>query len=123
MLGSGRTLKFTNRVRKEAARKFKRIQRHKIRKTFYKKNLTIEEQLRRLKQKINSPTERFFKKSEIYQQKANLKTAEGQTIREKYKLIDRTLESPRNKLECQRLCDIAGVSKVEFYSWKKRKVP
>ena len=38
MLGSSRTLKFTNRVRKEAGRP-------------YTKNLTIEEQLERLKQK------------------------------------------------------------------------
>ena len=70
----------------------------------------------------NPPTgERFFKKSEIYQQKANLKTAEGQTVREKYELIDRTLESPSNNLSVSALCDTAGVSRSGFYSWKKRK--
>ena len=70
----------------------------------------------------NSPAgERFFKKSEIYQQKANLKTAEGQTVREKYELIDRTLESPSNNLSVSALCDTAGVSRSGFYSWKKRK--
>lgn len=35
----------------------------------------------------------IFKKSEIYQQKANFKTIEEQTVREKYELIDRTLNS------------------------------
>ena len=70
----------------------------------------------------NSPAgERFFKKSEIYQQKANIKTAEGQTVRVKYELIDRPLESPSNNLSVSALCDTAGVSRSGFYSWKKRK--
>ena len=68
----------------------------------------------------NSPAgERYFKKSEIYQQKANLKTAEGQTVREKYELMDRTLESPSNNLSVSALCDTAGVSRSGFYSWEK----
>lgn len=37
----------------------------------------------------------IFKKSEIYQQKTNYKTIEKQTVREKYELIDRTLNSPK----------------------------
>ena len=68
----------------------------------------------------NSPAgERFFKKSEIYQQKADIKTAEGQTVREKYKLMDRTLESPSNNLSVSAL--LLGDSRSGFYSWKKRK--
>ena len=35
--------------------------------------------------------------------------------------MDRTLESPSNDLSVSALCDIAGVSRSGFYSWKKRK--
>ncbi len=35
--------------------------------------------------------------------------------------MDRTLESPSNNLSVSALCDIAGVSRSGFYSWKKRK--
>ena len=70
----------------------------------------------------NSPAgERFFKKSEIYQQKANLKTAEGQTVREKYELMDRTLESPGNNLSVSALCDTAGVSRSGFLFMEETK--
>ena len=47
----------------------------------------------------------IFKKSEIYQQKANFKTIEEQTVREKYELIDRTLNSPKNVLTVSYICE------------------
>ena len=42
-------------------------------------------------------------------------------MREKYELIDKTLNSPRNVLTVSYLCESAGVSRSGFYSWKKRK--
>ena len=42
-------------------------------------------------------------------------------MREKYELIDRTLESNKNVLTVSYLCQSAGVSRSGYYSWKKRK--
>ena len=52
---------------------------------------------------------------------SDCKTIEEQTVGEKYELIDKTLNSPRNVLTVSYLCESAGVSRSGFYSWKKKK--
>lgn len=44
-------------------------------------------------------------------------------MREKYELIDRTLESNKNVLNVSYLCQSAGISRSGYYSWKKKNDP
>ena len=63
----------------------------------------------------------FLKRVRFINRKQITKKIEEQTVGEKYGLIDKTLNSPRNVLTVSYLCESAGVSRSGFYSWKKRK--
>ena len=124
VLGAKRRNTFTERLKKQTQRVegFKDTRKDNSGRPSTKE-LSLEEQIERLKHKnkVLQQENDFFKKSEIYQQKANFKTIEEQTVRENYELIDRTLNSKNNVLTVSYLCENAGVSRSGFYSWKKRK--